>query len=123
MTAATATLFDSQTGGVVCEACELATTPLRRMRGLLGRDGLDGDQGMWIRPTFAIHTWFMRFPIDAVFLDRDLRVLRVVPALRPWRGAACRGARSVLELRPGEASQRGIQVGARLTFEGWRGVT
>jgi uncharacterized protein len=98
----------------VCERCIVADTPLMRLRGLLGRPRLVSGDGLLIRPTSAIHTCFMRFPIDAVFLDRDLVVLRVVSDLRPWRVAARRGAKSVLELAAGESGRRGIQAGERL---------
>jgi uncharacterized membrane protein (UPF0127 family) len=84
------------------------------MRGLLGRAALAAGEGLLIRPASAIHTFFMRFAIDVVFIDRDGVVLRVVPALRPWRLAARRGARSVLELPAGEAAARGIGPGDRL---------
>jgi uncharacterized membrane protein (UPF0127 family) len=98
----------------VCERCIVAETPFMRLRGLLGRSRLMSGDGLLIRPTSAIHTCFMRFPIDAVFLDRDLVVLRVVSDLRPWRVAARRGARSVLELAAGESGRRGIEAGERL---------
>jgi uncharacterized protein len=101
-------------GPVVCERCALADSPIRRMRGLLGRKTLDAGQGLLIRPAPAIHTWFMRFTIDAVFLDRELNVLSVRPGLRPWRMASQRGARAVLELPAGEAERRGIEPGDRL---------
>ena len=57
---------------------------------------------------------FMRFAIDAVFLDREMRVVKVAPDLRPWRAAASRGAKSVLEIPAGEAQRRGLSVGDRL---------
>lgn len=101
-------------GPVVCERCVLADSPLRRMRGLLGRKKLDAGHGMLIRPAPAVHTWFMRFAIDAVFLDRELNVLSVKPNLGPWRMARQRGARAVLELPAGEAQRRGIEPGHRL---------
>jgi uncharacterized protein len=101
-------------GAVVCERCVLADSPLRRMRGLLGRKTLDTGHGILIRPAPAIHTWFMRFAIDAVFLDAELRVLRVRRDMRPWRMAGQRGARAVLELPAGEAERRGIEPGDRL---------
>ncbi len=101
-------------GPVVCERCVLADSPLRRMRGLLGRKTLDAGHGILIRPAPAIHTWFMRFAIDAVFLDRELSVLSVRRDLRPWRMAGQRGARAVLELPAGEAERRGIEPGDRL---------
>jgi len=101
-------------GPVVCERCVLADSPLTRMRGLLGRKKLDAGHGILISPAPAIHTWFMRFPIDAVFLDRELNVLSVRRDLRPWKMAGQRGARAVLELPAGEAERRGIEPGARL---------
>jgi uncharacterized protein len=101
-------------GPVVCERCVLADSALRRLRGLLGRKSLDSGHGILIRPAPAIHTWFMRFAIDAVFLDRELSVLSVRRDLRPWRMASQRGARSVLELPAGEAERRGIEPGDRL---------
>ena len=102
-------------GETVCERCVVADTPWARLRGLLGRAGLRRDEGLLIRPANAIHTSFMRFPIDAVFLDRELVVVRVVPELRPWRVARRRGARAVLELAAGESRRRGIEPGDRLT--------
>jgi len=102
-------------GTVVCERCLLAETPLTRMRGLLGRSGLPVGEGLLLRPAASIHMAFMRFAIDAVFLDSTDRVLKVVPDLQPWRMASCRGARAVLELPAGEASRRGFVPGMSLT--------
>jgi uncharacterized membrane protein (UPF0127 family) len=102
-------------GTVVCERCLLAETPLARLRGLLGRTGLSSGEGLLLRPAGSIHTAFMRFTIDAVFLDAADCVVKVASALRPWRTAACRGARSVLELPEGEASRRGLRPGVSLT--------
>ena len=103
-------------GEVVCERCELADTVRTRMKGLLGRKELPVGSGLWIRPASSIHMFFMRFPIDAVFLDRDLNVLGVTPRLSPWRWARRRGARAVLELGAGEANRLGVRQGERLTY-------
>ena len=103
-------------GAAVCERCETATNPFTRMRGLLGRKSLASGQGLLLRPASSVHTGFMRFPIDVVFLDRDLNVLRVVPDLPPWRAVGRRGARSVLELPAGECAARGLRDGDRLTI-------
>lgn len=73
-------------------------------------------EGLLIRPAGAVHTCFMRFAIDVVFLDRQLRVLGVSPGLRPWRLSARRGARVVLELAAGESERRGLRAGDRLRF-------
>ena len=101
-------------GTLVCEKCEVADSILSRMRGLLGRSELPPGEGLLIRPAPSIHTFFMRFPIDAVFLDGDLRVLAVSQEVRPWRTAGHRGARAVLELPAGESSRRGIRAGDQL---------
>ena len=104
-------------GDVVCERCVLADSSLARMRGLLGRSGLSPGEGMLITRSGSIHTAFMRFPIDAVFLDRDLCVRKVVAAIPPFRAAAARGARNVLELGAGEAARVKIEVGRRLAWQ------
>ena len=103
-------------GQAVCERCELADRMFSRLRGLLGRAGLPRGEGMLIRPTWSIHTAFMRFPIDVVFLDRELRVLAVRPQVRPWRAAAKLRAHSVLELAAGECERLRIEAGDRLAL-------
>lgn len=99
---------------VLCERCTVADRLLIRLRGLLGRAELAAGEGLLLRPAPSIHTWFMCFPIDAVFLDRELRVLAVRRELGPWRVAGQRGARAVLELAAGEAQRRDIRPGAQL---------
>jgi uncharacterized protein len=100
--------------GVVCERCAVASTPFARMRGLLGRRGLGADEGILLRPASSVHTFFMRFPIDVVFLSRDGEVLKVAQALPAWRTAGARRAKAALELAADEADRRGIRVGTRL---------
>jgi uncharacterized protein len=99
---------------VVCERCRVADSPVRRMRGLIGRSPLPQGEGLLIRPAPAIHTWFMRFAIDAVFLNRELTVVKTVENLRPWRAAACPGAAAVLELPAGACAECGVSEGVRL---------
>ncbi len=103
-------------GRTVCGRCVPADSPLRRMRGLLGRRSLDADEGLLLRPAGSIHTAFMRFPIDAVFMDADGRVLRVEAKLPAWRTAACRGAKAVLELPAGAAAAAGLAAGDELSL-------
>jgi len=98
-------------GRVVCHRCEVADRPLPRLRGLLGRRGLGPGEGMLIRPAPSVHTFFMRFPIDVVFLDRSLTVVKVVHGLRAWRAAGGRRAVAALELPAGTAVAAGIQAG------------
>jgi hypothetical protein len=101
---------------VVCEECLVAATPFTRLRGLLGRKSLPSGQGILLRPAGSIHTFFMRFAIDAVFLDDELRVVAIAADLRPWRAAGKRGARAVLELPAGECARRGLAVGDQVRF-------
>ena len=98
----------------MCERCLLAETALTRMRGLLGRRQLPNGEGILLKPASSVHMAFMRFAIDAVFLDSDLRVVKIAANLRPWRMAGSRGAKSVLEIAAGEAARRGLSVGDRL---------
>lgn len=72
-------------GMVVAEQVLLAETTAERMKGLLGRAGLERNTAMLIRPCRSIHMWFMRFSIDAAFLDANLRVLKIARDLKPWQ--------------------------------------
>jgi uncharacterized protein len=84
------------------------------MRGLLGRSELPPGEGIFLRPASSVHTFFMRFPIDVVFVDRELEVVGVRHRVAPWRMAAQRGARSTLELAAGEIERHGIAAGDQL---------
>ena len=77
-----------------------------RMKGLLGRRDLPRGEGILLKPASSVHMAFMRFPIDAVFLDRDLRVVKIAADLKPWRAAGSRGAKAVLEIPAGEAGRK-----------------
>ena len=103
-------------GSLVCDACVIAESPWLRMRGLLGRRELPQGEGILLRPASSIHMAFMRFPIDAVFLARDLTVLKVARDLAPWRMASRRRAHSVLELPAGTCERTGVREGDRLTI-------
>ena len=86
-----------------------------RSRGLLGRSSLEASEGLWIVPCPMIHTFFMKFAIDALFLDRGNKVVRVVSDLKPWRLSPwVFSAHSVLELASGAA--RGTAAGDQLDF-------
>jgi len=104
-------------GDVVCEQCLVADSPLARMRGLLGRNELPREEGVLLRPAGSIHTYFMRFAIDVVFLDRELKVLGLAEHVHPWRAVRRKGAKAVLELRAGEIVRRRLSVGDALRVE------
>ena len=103
-------------GRIISESVQVADTTGRRMRGLLGRGRLEPGHGLLLRPAWSIHTGFMRFPIDVVFVDHDQIVIRIEHAMRPFKTASCRGAREVVELAAGECERRGLEVGDRVAW-------
>jgi uncharacterized protein len=103
-------------GEVVCDRCLIAESPWLRTKGLLGRDDLPSGEGILLRPASSIHMAFMRFPIDAVFLAKDLTVLKVVRDLAPWRMASRFRAHAVLEVPAGTCARSGVGEGDRLTL-------
>ena len=110
-------LTERESGRVIIEALTIARTPLQRMRGLLGRNGLPANEGMFIERCSSIHTFFMRFPLDVIFLDRDLRVNRVIRHLKPWRLAGSWGAAHVIEAEAGSLEHFDLAEGLALALE------
>ncbi len=106
--------FNATKGKPVAAKVETADTPASRSKGLLGRESLGADEGLWIVPCPMIHTFFMKFPIDVLFLDADLTVRRVIEDLRPWRLSPwVLSASSCLELKGG-VLKGSVAVGDRL---------
>ena len=114
---ASLTRIRTESGTVLCERCELPESAFGRARGLLGRDGLEPGGGMLIDRAGSVHMFFMRFPIDVVFLSKDRTVVGVRHRLAPWRVAAARHAVAALELPAGRAAEAGVETGDRLVFE------
>jgi hypothetical protein len=114
MNAMTLRLVNQRTGDVLAERVEVAVTRSDRRKGLLGRSGLDPASAIIIAPCFSIHTLFMRFDIDVIFVDEDGRVLKVVRDMTPWRIAGYPTAHAVVELAAGSLRDRQINVGDRL---------
>lgn len=97
---------------------EVADSFLRRFCGLMLRRALPADGGLLLAPCASIHMCFMRFAIDAVYLDDDCRILKIAPHLLPWLGlSCCRGAWGCLELPAGAAARLGLAVGERLSAD------
>lgn len=118
MVTATVRILNPDKSTVVAEHVELATSFFTRLRGLLGRKGLSVGQGMLIRPTDSIHTFFMQFPIDVIFLDRSDHVLHIIPNMRPNRiSPLVRRGRTVIELPAGALAHSNTQIGDHLTLE------
>ena len=101
-------------GSLLGDAIDKADTSRSRRTGLLSRSGLAKGEGLWIVPCEAIHTFFMRFDIDVLFLDGQKRVVKVVSRLRPWRIAGAWRGRSVVELPAGTIQATGTTPGDQL---------
>ena len=111
-----AALRNASSPRVVAGAVELAVTRATRRRGLLGRDGLAPGHALLIAPCSSIHTWFMRFPIDVIFVRRDGLVLKTRAAMPAWKMAFGWGAYAVVELPAGSIAQSGVKPGDRLNL-------
>ena len=111
-------LRDCETGRIVVPHLEVAASLWAQTRGLIGRAALPAGAGLLIPHCNAIHTAFVRFPIDAAFLDREGTVVKLVSDLPPWRIVGpVRGAKSVVELPAGTLRQQRIAVGGRLSVD------
>ena len=95
---------------------EVADSGPKRNKGLLGRERLSTGEGLWIIPCEAVHTFWMRFSIDLVYLDSKKRIRKLVSEVPPWRLSGCVTAHSVLELPPGTIRNTQTQRGDSLEF-------
>jgi uncharacterized membrane protein (UPF0127 family) len=103
-------------GTVLATRLEVADSGPKRNKGLLGRKGLGNGEGLWITPCESVHTFFMQFPIDLVYLDRKNRIKKVCDSVRPWRISVCFSAHSILELPSGTIRNTRTQAGDTLEF-------
>ncbi len=102
----------------IADRVQVADNSLTRMIGLLGHFALEADAGLWIVPCNSIHSFGMRFLFDAIFLDRDLKVVHLVSTMKPWRvSALIWSAKSVLELPGGAIKRTGTLVGDQLKVD------
>jgi hypothetical protein len=107
---------DSPAGETLLDRMRFARGLVTRTKGLLGRRELEPGEGLAFREK-SIHMFFMRMSLDIVFCDAQLQIVRIVHELPPWRIAACRRARYVLEIGPGEASRLGLHEGMVLRVD------
>jgi uncharacterized membrane protein (UPF0127 family) len=103
-------------GTVLATRLEVADSGPKRNKGLLGRKGLGDGEGLWITPCESVHTFFMQFPIDLVYLDRKNRIRKVCDSVPPWRISVCLSAHSILELPPGTIRNTRTEAGDTLEF-------
>jgi uncharacterized membrane protein (UPF0127 family) len=108
------TIRNVSTDAVVASTVLPAFDRQRRNRGLVGQQALEPGSALILAPCSAVHTWFMRFPIDIVFVARGGRVLKVKRSVGPWRLAARLGAFAVIEL--GAGASTGIDAGHEIAL-------
>ena len=102
---------------VLADAAEIADSSAKRRTGLLKHQRLAPGEGLWIVPCESVHTFFMKFPIDLVYLDKRRNVRKVRRAVPPWRLSLCLSAHSVLELPAGRVTETGTAVGDELSID------
>ena len=102
---------------ILAVAADLADTSEKRRTGLLKHDRLAPGQGLWIVPCESVHSFFMKFAIDLVYLDRNKKVRKIRHRMVPWRVSACLSAHSILELPAGALAASGTLAGDQLEIE------
>lgn len=114
-----ASLINRTKSVTVAKSVEEAKSFLGRLRGLLGRRSLEPSVTIWLEPCDSIHTFFMAFAIDAIFVNRELIVCKVVRNIPPWRLISpVPQARSVFELSAGQATPDIVSEGDQLHVGG-----
>lgn len=107
-----ASLMNKSKDILVCSNLQIAKTNWERMKGLLGRKNLSHDSGLWINPCSSIHTFFMQFPIDVAFVDKNLKVTKITKYVLPGRILlSTLRSKSVFEFSAGVLDQTKIEIG------------
>ena len=101
----------------MADRADIADTSEKRRQGLLKHTGLAPGEGLWITPCEAVHTWFMKFAIDVVFLDKKRKIVKIRENMGKWRMSGSLSAKSVLELPAGTCAATGTVKGDQLEFE------
>jgi uncharacterized membrane protein (UPF0127 family) len=110
-------IVNSNRNTLIGDRIEVADTSFTRLFGLLGKRHLDTGTGLWIKPSSGVHTLGMKFPIDVIGVDKDLKVIRIWPNLIPFRlTSVSMKLRSVIELPAGHIARSNTQLGDQLTI-------
>jgi uncharacterized protein len=114
----TVVVFNRDRGSNLGERIRLADRYWSRLRGLLGRKGLEQGEGLLIVPSRGIHMWGMRFPLDVLLLDNERKVRTLHPGIAPGESTGfVKGVRYALEVPVGTIEATGTQVGDNLEWE------
>ena len=112
------TVRNTTRDSLIGDRVTVADTSLTRMFGLLGKRGLDAGEGLWIKPSSGVHTVFMRFSIDVIGLDKELKVVKLWPDLVPYRlTSVSTRIRSVVELPAGQIAKSDVRMGDQIAVQ------
>lgn len=110
-------ISNALSGDIYTENCYRASGFLEKMIGLMGRGSIADNEGLLLENCGFIHTCFMRFPIDCVFLDHENRITRITGNLRPWRVSGTAKAVTVLEFPSGFTGKHGLIKGMEICIK------
>ena len=108
-------VFDASGSCLISEVFR-ADGAIERMRGLLGREQLQPEQGFWIAPCNSVHTFFMTYSLDILFLNKQGILLKIVSDLSPWRATGMMNAWATIEVAAGRAANLGVHIGDKLEW-------
>jgi len=104
-------------GTILGDAIDIADTSEKRTTGLLKHKELRAGEGLWIVPCEGVHTFFMKFALDLVYIDKKHIVRKAVANVVPWRLSMCLPAHSIVELPAGTIEPSATRKGDQLAFE------
>ncbi len=111
------TIRVATTERLLLEHARKTETILERTRGLLGCQELEQGEGLLLTPCNSIHTFFMKFSLDIIFLNRGGTIVKMIESLTPWKVSGCWASTAVLEVSAGLISNTGLQIGDQLIWE------
>ncbi len=110
-------LFDYSTKKILLSQVYLTETATERMTGLLGTKMLDQNSGLLIHPCNSVHTLFMKYSIDVIYLDKNNVIKKIVCHLKPWNFSWCFKSKTTLELAAGAAKKLNLKTGQKLIWK------
>ncbi|MFA5338442.1 MAG: DUF192 domain-containing protein [Candidatus Omnitrophota bacterium] len=109
-------IFNKTKGRYLAENAKVARTFLQKLIGLMFRASILSDAALIFHNVNSIHMFFMRFPIDVIYLNRDNKVLKIKHSLKPWRMSSCIRAKATIELPSRKARETATEIGDTLEF-------
>ncbi len=107
-------IVNKATGTTISSKAKVASSFGLRLKGLMFREEIDDSEALIFHNTPSIHTCFMRFAIDVVFLDKTNKVIKIAEAVLPWKIVSCRGSKLTIELPANRAAKRSLKLGDSL---------